>query len=49
MMGGHCGISNGVSRASMVTGAKGSVARRSRKLTLLPLIAATYFLVSGGP
>ena len=40
---------HGVSRASMVTGVKGSVARRSRKLTLLPLIAATYFMVAGGP
>src|SRR5580693_3555252 len=43
---GRCGISNGVSRASMVTG---SAARKSRKLTLLPLIAATYFMVAGGP
>src|ERR1700684_1481599 len=46
---GRCGISNGVSRASMVTGVKGAVARRSGKLTLLPLIAATYFMVAGGP
>ena len=38
-----------MSRASIVTGDKGSVARRSRKLTLLPLIAATYFMVAGGP
>src|SRR5579872_5042322 len=30
-------------------GVKGSVAGRSRKLTLLPLIAATYFMVAGGP
>jgi amino acid transporter len=29
--------------------AKGRSARRSRKLTLLPLIAATYFMVAGGP
>lgn len=28
---------------------KGSVRRQSRKLTLLPLIAATYFMVAGGP
>ena len=27
----------------------GVAARRSRKLTLLPLIAATYFMVAGGP
>jgi len=26
-----------------------SAARQPRKLTLLPLIAATYFIVSGGP
>ena len=29
--------------------AKGRAARRSRQLTLLPLIAATYFMVAGGP
>jgi amino acid transporter len=29
--------------------ADGVAARRSRKLTLLPLIAATYFMVAGGP
>ena len=49
MVEGRCGIKHGVSRASMVMGIKGSVARRSRKLTLLPLIAATYFMVAGGP
>lgn len=28
---------------------QGAAARQSRKLTLLPLIAATYFMVAGGP
>lgn len=28
---------------------EGTAVRRSRKLTLLPLIAATYFMVAGGP
>ena len=35
-----------VSRASLV---EGTSARPRRKLTLLPLIAATYFMVAGGP
>jgi amino acid transporter len=38
-----------VNRASPVLAGKGTAARRSRKLTLLPLIAATYFMVAGGP
>ena len=38
-----------MTRVSAPSGAKGRTARPSRKLTLLPLIAATYFMVAGGP
>jgi amino acid transporter len=38
-----------VIRVSPSSTGDGTTARRSRKLTLLPLIAATYFMVAGGP
>jgi amino acid transporter len=38
-----------VNRVSPALADDGMTARRSRKLTLLPLIAATYFMVAGGP
>jgi amino acid transporter len=38
-----------VIRVSPSSVGDGTAARRSRKLTLLPLIAATYFMVAGGP
>jgi len=38
-----------VRRDRAFSAGKDGPARRSRKLTLLPLIAATYFMVAGGP
>jgi amino acid transporter len=38
-----------VARTLPIPAGEGTSVRQSRKLTLLPLIAATYFMVAGGP
>ena len=38
-----------MNRVSVSSAGEATRVRQSRKLTLLPLIAATYFMVAGGP